>query len=367
MMHYKWCSDNIIRKMILSSICGMTVLCFAAKVSAQTSLQSELLTFIEKNPFSDTKKVSDDSITLEEQTDAFLQYLLSIPFEHRQYIFPALFDSPNVPKKIRTHPEIAIWEGKMPTDIAPEMREFADKHLKDLSPTLYAYLAPRGAEGNVDLPAKNQAIPLFQNQMNGTVDANISHYPTLQEALEPAEDLKKNPDLARLSFNDIAKVEAGLEAFGNYLTEYVENDFAVTENLKKAANYLKDSHQGKINPFQTEIKRLKLVQQTDKLEEELKKAGFKSAEDFADKADTLARAYRAARMPYPVASQVRLYKGKVPQNKTEKALITAAKMYESYPKDVHLVLDNLNAVREVFIKTGFQGALDAETFDELRK
>ena len=75
------------------------------------------------------RKADREKNDLQAQIDLVLNQLLATPFEMRQYVFPALFDIPSVPKKIRTHPEIAIWEGKLPTDIAPQVQEYARQYL----------------------------------------------------------------------------------------------------------------------------------------------------------------------------------------------------------------------------------------------
>ena len=74
--------------------------------------------------------------------DKMLEQLLKIPFEKRPYIFPALFEEDLIPKKILTHPQIAIWKGKKPTWIAPQMKEYADKYLDTMSAKFYPVLDP---------------------------------------------------------------------------------------------------------------------------------------------------------------------------------------------------------------------------------
>lgn len=76
--------------------------------------------------------------------DALLQTLLKIPFEKRVYVYPALFESDLVSKKITTHPQILKWKGKKPTKIAPQMQEFAKKHLDYMPAKFYPFLDPDG-------------------------------------------------------------------------------------------------------------------------------------------------------------------------------------------------------------------------------
>ena len=64
-------------------------------------------------------------VDLLKSNDELLNALLKIPFEKRVYVYPALFESHHIPKKIVTHPQILPWKGKKPTRIAPQLQEFA--------------------------------------------------------------------------------------------------------------------------------------------------------------------------------------------------------------------------------------------------
>ena len=74
--------------------------------------------------------------------DDLLKSLLKIPFEKRVYVYPALFESNTIPKKIVTHPQIIVWKGKKPTKIAPQMQEFAKEHLDYMPAKFYPLLDP---------------------------------------------------------------------------------------------------------------------------------------------------------------------------------------------------------------------------------
>lgn len=76
--------------------------------------------------------------------DGILSALLKVPFEKRVYIYPALFESQNMPKKIVTHPQILVWKGKKPTQIAPQMQEFAKQYLDTMPAKFYPLLDPDG-------------------------------------------------------------------------------------------------------------------------------------------------------------------------------------------------------------------------------
>ena len=76
--------------------------------------------------------------------DNLLHALLQVPFEKRVYVYPALFESHNISKKITTHPQIKIWKGKKPTKIAPQRQEIAQTHLDYMPAKFYPLLDPDG-------------------------------------------------------------------------------------------------------------------------------------------------------------------------------------------------------------------------------
>ena len=354
------------KKNILLSVGIAIIICGGINSApADTFMRSELSSYANQDPILVAKKLEEKSNYISEQINLYLDHLLKIPFEQRQYLFPGLLDIPNMPKKIRTHPEIAIWKGKMPTDIDPEKKELADKYMKDLNPAFYILLAPKYIQTENDIPSNSDGMSLFPGNSVKVIQ-KVEKYPTVYEALKQPENLQKNPDLSILSEDDIKKIDSGVKIFGAYLKK-IQNSSAAFEKYQLLSKYYTDSDKERINPFQAKVERLKLIKQVEKLDQELRQIGFKSAEDFGIKTDALVKAYRAARMSYAVAVQARRYKDITPQNKIEKMLVLGSQMHQAYPKDVQLVLENLETVRQIFIKNGFQSVLDAETFDAFRK
>jgi len=88
------------------------------------------------------KKIYDYKAGVAKLDDNLLAALLKIPFEKRVYVYPALFESDEVSRKITTHPQILPWKGKKPTKIAPRMQEFAKDHLDTMQAKFYPYLDP---------------------------------------------------------------------------------------------------------------------------------------------------------------------------------------------------------------------------------
>ncbi len=88
--------------------------------------------------------VYKQQLDLLEIQNNLLHALLQVPFDKRVYVYPALFESKHIAKKIVTHPQIAVWKGKKPTRIAPQMQEFAKKHLDYMPAMFYPFLDPDG-------------------------------------------------------------------------------------------------------------------------------------------------------------------------------------------------------------------------------
>ena len=86
-------------------------------------------------------KIQQNQIDLVNLQDEMLDFLLQIPFEKRQYIFPMLSEKKSIPKKIKTHPDILVWKGKRPTRIAKRFQN--DPELLEFLPAqFYNFLAP---------------------------------------------------------------------------------------------------------------------------------------------------------------------------------------------------------------------------------
>ena len=101
--------------------------------------------------------------------DKLLEQILKIPFEKRAYIYPALFEEETMPKKVLTHPQIAIWKGKKPTKIAPQMQEYANKHLDTMAAKFYPVLDPDGWQ----TPQKESAWKDLQQMAPGLWNTSL--------------------------------------------------------------------------------------------------------------------------------------------------------------------------------------------------
>jgi hypothetical protein len=332
----------------------------------------EILDYAERGetiPVTTIERASREQNHVQISIDMVLHQLLSLPYEQRQYVFPGLFDTPAVPKKIRTHPEIAIWEGKKPTNIAPELQAFAEQYLDDLNPKLYLYLSPayyqsskKDAPETTDLAITTRNISTPKQ----IPDNNFKGYPDIYQTITQPDELIQNPNMAVLSEKDIARVANGLKTLTQFLNHELSSNPSFRSGYQMLSTFYSDADSERINPFQAKVERLRLMKRVQDLDKLLQQVGFKDSNEFALITDTMARAYRAARMPLRMAFEARRYRAQEPTDPIKRATLTAAKMYESLPKDVYFVDTHLEEVRQAFIETGYQNVLNAETVDSVR-
>ena len=336
----------------------------------------EILDYAERGetiPVTTIDRASREQNHVQISIDMVLHQLLSLPYEQRQYVFPGLFDTPAVPKKIRTHPEIAIWEGKKPTVIAPELQAFADQYLDDLNPKFYLYLAPAYYQSsNKDAPTSDEMTDMSFAIRNAAipkipVDTNFQGYDSIYQTIKQPEELVQNPDMGILIEQDITRVTDGLKILTQFLNQNLSSDPSFRSGYQMLTTFYSDADSERINPFQAKVERLRLMKRDQELDKLIQQVGFKDSAEFALIADTMVRAYRAARMPLRIAFENRRFRAQEPTDPVKRITLTAAKMYESLPKDVYFVDKNLNKVRQAFIDSGYQNVLNAETVDSTRE
>ena len=111
------------------------------------------------------QRANQSRAELVNRQDELLELLLQIPFEQRQYIFPMLSAEETVPKKIRTHPEIAIWKGKLPTRIAERFQNDPE-FVQYLPEQFYSYLAPEMWISSQSEEAERNPNQILKNMIN---------------------------------------------------------------------------------------------------------------------------------------------------------------------------------------------------------
>ena len=324
----------------------------------------------ESIPFNLFSQADQETTSVAEQIDLVLNQLLSLPPELRPYIFPAVMDIARVPKKIRTHPEIAIWEGKKPTVIDPKYQAFADKYLDDLNPNMYIYLMPRGpVQTDADTPVPSAdltPVSLPLPQIPRIIDSS-NGYPTVTSLYKIPDYLRQNPDRGILTLWDIEHMGPGLKIFEDFIADRQKRNPAFKSGYRALDRFFTDRFQARVNPFQEKLKRIRLLGAEAELKEALQQAGWSDPAVFVQTADTMAKAYRAARMSLQTAIVVRRYRSLKPDDKLRAFFVSVFQMYEALPADIRLVDKNLTQVRQAFIQSGNQSVLNAEVLDENRK
>ena len=300
------------------------------------------------------------------QTDEVLQMLLNIPFEQRQYVFPALFENEDLPKKIRQHPEIAVWEGKVPTNIAPAMQGMATEHLSTLNPKLYLYLSPEMfKENKIDLPAVDNTLDMPYKTSSALQQQ--TNEPIAYQGIYSYFNGQDSNTKAVLSDGKITALGTGLSDFRNFLKQKVDENPKLISILSSPGLTDEDYAEGRINPFGNMMKRIEQAGFGPELQTTLSQTGWETPEEFALFADTTLKAYRVNFLTLRMAFDVHRNRTKEAKTDTDKLLVMVSKMYEASPDDVRLVEKNQDTIRQMFIQNGYQNLLNAINIDELQK
>lgn len=209
-------------------------------------------------------KIQQNQIDLVNLQDEMLDFLLQIPFEKRQYIFPMLSEKKSIPKKIKTHPDILVWKGKRPTRIAKRFQN--DPELLEFLPAqFYNFLAPEmWPDEEISEKERNAnqiLINLIQTHTN--------------EVQEP-------------STYSLMELKNALQIVFEHLNE---------EQKKQLQN--------ESPVYLTQL----ILFNSPQMEEKIKTQGFQSVRDFTKKADKIALIYRQYK------------RGQIPEKSEEQNLV----------------------------------------------
>lgn len=201
---------------------------------------------------------------LVQHQDELLEFLLQIPFEQRQYIFPMLSEKRSIPKKIKTHPDVLVWKGKRPTRIAKRFQN--DPELLEFLPAqFYYFLAPEMWPDGDTPSLENNPNKLFIKFMQGSSSEEVAFAP-----------------------DELIQLKNGLTILYDSLSEEQKESLKTTETIYLSQMILFNS---------------------PTLTEKLKKQGYDSPRDFAQTVDKIAKAYRQYK------------KGQTPENSYEQKLV----------------------------------------------
>ena len=202
---------------------------------------------INANPNITLNRIQQHQTDLINLQDEMLDFLLQIPFEKRQYIFPMLSEKKSIPKKIKTHPDVLVWKGKRPTRIAKRFQN--DPELLEFLPAqFYNFLAPEMWPGEEISEKERNANQILINLIQSHTD-----------------------DIQAPSADSLIELKNALKIVYDHLSE---------EQKKQ----LKSK-----NPvYLTQL----ILFNSPQMEEQIKKQGFQSVRDFTKKADKIALIYR---------------------------------------------------------------------------
>lgn len=299
-----------------------------AKITSTLSMDSinELLYNMAKNPAS--------------EDDLLLNMLLATPLNKRQYVFPQLHENIGMPKKILTHPEIAVWKGKMPTDIPPRLRNYAAQYLAYLPASYYVILDP---DQWVELDDKNKnalTMPFKYPQFNNTAHRGEFYtFPDVKSLYRLSDKTRANYKKTDLTAQDVNRLFETTKALQKYYddqkdpTELQHSLISLMIRNNKIEKDLGD-------PFASLVARLKIIKGEKEINSFFQKQGWKDADDFATKADRIIKAHRVVTLNPTVAVQlqkVRAYPEYAPTTEMIENLRMFARMYQAPPGDVYFI------------------------------
>lgn len=179
--------------------------------------------------------------------DELLDFLLQIPFEKRQYIFPMLSEKKSIPKKIKTHPDVLVWKGKRPTRIAKRFQN--DPELLEFLPAqFYHFLAPE----------------MWPEEQISSEEANMN-----QLFMNFIQNHSNETDLAKP--NELIELKNGLKIVSNNLRKDQKEQLKTKQNL----------HLSQLLSFNS-----------PQMELEIRELGYPSVREFSQKVDKIALIYR---------------------------------------------------------------------------
>lgn len=284
------------------------------------------------------------------EEDLILNMLLATPYEKRQYVFPQLHENRALSKKILTHPEIAVWKGKMPTDLPPQLKDYAAKYLPYLPPVYYLYLDPdlwsaqdtdKPKKGSLDLSPRNTAIRLTPHK------GEFYAYPSVQSLYHLSPETLKNYKKTDLKPQDVTRVfdtVKGLEAYIDNQDDPTDLKHSILSLMIRNNQIEKDF----INPFASLVTRLKKLKPQEEIEALFKNMGWKNGDDFALTADRILKAQRVSTLNPTIALQlqkVRAYPDN-PNNEMLSNLKMFARMHEAAPGDVYFIAPYAEEIRK---------------------
>lgn len=278
--------------------------------------------------------------------DILLKLLLMTPYEKRQYIFPFIHEEPFLSHKLKSHPDVLFWKNKKPTVIAPQLAEFSKKYLNDLPAALYPFLDPDFWK-DPPLEQKPQLYAIDLNTQPLSITRTPDYkYPVLESLFKLSGETLKNYQKTDLTETDINRITTVLNHFNSY-----------AKNLKDPQTtqmYLRNLNSEIIraslaDPFAVFAENIKKIGEKESFESFIQTNGFKTLEEFTDKADRLLKAYRAQNLNLLLAIQFNHIRADMPLDKKEmNSTQMYARMYQVQPGDIYFAAKHKEKLKNTF-------------------
>ncbi len=307
---------------------------------ARNSFQ-DLTSLLQKDSQNNVNALMFQMQSSEANEQKLMEQFFALPFEYRQYVFPALHKTRGISYKTRTMPGVIEWRGKLPTRLAPEVMEFAQEHLEYLSPFMYPYLMPEmwlSFYKDKDSPQK-KIIPqemsldnkdffkVFKPKFKTLEERNI--YP-----LKPRDEA-----VGSMTKEDVGKIMKVIESFKKF-GEGKEGEKRIMQialALPRTEIFLAMQ-----NPCTSLVERMYQTGHSVFVENELYQVNMTRSE-FTNKCDRMIKAFRLIKTPPTIVQDILVKKKSYPMmvNKldpmTQQAWETTIKMFETNPADVDAV------------------------------
>lgn len=262
----------------------------------------------------------------EQIEDDMYDLIVSMPPYTYQYFAPFLHTLPYMPERIMNIPGIKELKGKFPTRIAPQMKEYAEKYGKDMSPHLYVYLMPEAWPSQEreketfkgynkiitidedtkpeDLFIINRASVLNEHEMPSPERYRSGAFE--QRVVRPQTPADQVTETSALTEGDIeavlSSIDAVKQAFG-------ENRLDGFHSQIRGMSISDDNLMGELlNPMQTLVDKIKRLPESAKFAETVGRYGF-TPDTWALTTDKIIKAARVARMSPGTALTLRTWRG----------------------------------------------------------
>jgi hypothetical protein len=323
--------------------------------------------------------------------DKLYSLIKRLPPYTYQYIGPYLHTVPAMSEKILNMPGIKETKGTYPTRIAPQMMDFAKKHLKFLHPRYYFLLMPevwpeRKDEKNLEGPTRRNLRYMPSNRSKlpkkkfATTDDFAKKYSPSKFMqgtghIEEKKQIKRTPhpdEFSPLEEGDVIAFLGTLDEIRKWGDEdekeklhqirymgYRDNDKTIGTGRFDMTKTMQDI----ATPCLVLSDRIKRLKYTEGFENIVKKQGFNNIDEWAHTCEKTIKGYRVARMNWSIAFTLydwRKRKGKLSagykanltpdeQDAVKKSMDLFLQMYEAPESDRLAVTPYLKDIRQNFL------------------